>query len=752
MNKFFLKYILSLPIIYLGLNSMDISAQQEIEEIVVSATKRDQSLQDVNIAVNAFNNEDLNQLNWDDITNVANQAPNVDVKYAWGNSMPVYTIRGVGMNSFQASDTASVGLFIDEVFQTSIVSMGAQLYDMERVEVLKGPQSALFGRNTNGGAVNYYSRKPSMESEGFINLDTGKFEKRKLEGAYGGPIGENTSARFSFVSNQQNEGWVHNRTTGNDVGEVDIASVRMQLLWEKNDTSVLFKVASSKDRSQPVYFQHIGTNNKDGGYCDAYLAGRLDPSTCFDTLGYSDTDNDWYAGDYTNAPGTPINEDATLENDHKLMTLTITQGYENFDLKSITSFTEYDRVQPKESDGNPALFLDFLFNTQMEAWSQEFRLVSNNDDSSFSWIAGIQISEDDVAESPPRIGFTSDWVGFNFWLQYEQARKNNSIYAQGIWELSDKTTFEFGGRYLTDKMNMVSTVGIAFGYPAAAPAAVLASCPNDFVDPCGLDESAFTWRAAINHTPNEDTLWYASLATGYKPGGINGGLNTNPRLYKPFKEEEVESIEIGYKATILDGRANLNLAVFDYSYQGLQAATARETDDGLVLNFLTNLADADVNGFEAEFNYMATDNLELQIGLGKLNTKNNDPGANFDGPLGNSARKLPNAPEINYNIAMDYETPLETGGSLNVFIDYVYEGDHYKEVVNIPMLKITNKLLNARVTWKLGDDKTSISFWGKNLTDDVYIMDTLGASGNTGWGVYVTGMPRTYGLSLDYRF
>ena len=750
--KKFITILISIPFLTMGFFSTDVNSQQEIEEIVVSATKRDESLQDVNIAINAFNNEDLNQLNWDDITNVANQAPNVDVKYAWGNSMPIYTIRGVGMNSFQASDTASVGLFIDEVFQTSIVSMGAQLYDMERVEVLKGPQSALFGRNTNGGAVNYYSRKPTMESEGFINLDTGKFEKRKLEGAYGGAIGENTSARVSFVSNQQNEGWVHNRTTGNDVGEVDITSVRMQLLWEKDDTSVLFKVASSEDRSQPVYFQHIGTNKKGGGYCDAYLAGRLDPTTCFDTLGYSDTDNDWYAGDYTNAPGTPINENATLENDHKLMTLTITQGYENFDLKSITSFTEYDRVQPKESDGNPALFLDFLFNTQMEAWSQEFRLVSNNDDSSFSWIAGIQISEDDVAESPPRVGFTSDWVGFNFWLQYTQARKNNSIYAQGIWELSDKTTFELGGRYLTDKMNMVSKVGLIFGVSADQPAVTFAECPNAFVDPCGLDETAFTWRAAINHTPDEDTLWYASLATGYKPGGINGGLNTNPRLYKPFKEEEVESIEIGYKATILDGRANLNLAVFDYSYQGLQAATARETGDGLVLNFLTNLADADVNGFEAEFNYMATDNLEWQIGLGKLNTKNNDPGTNFDGPLGNSARKPPNAPEINYNIAMDYETPLETGGSMNVFIDYVYEGDHYKEVVNIPMLKITNKLLNARITWKLSDDKTSISFWGKNLTDDVYIMDTLGASGATGWGVYVTGMPRTYGLSLDYRF
>ena len=101
---------------------------------------------------------------------------------------------------------------------------------------------------------------------------------------------------------------------------------------------------------------------------------------------------------------------------------------------------------------------------------------------------------------------------------------------------------------------------------------------------------------------------------------------------------------------------------------------------------------------------------------------------------------------------MDYERPLEVGGTMNVFVDYVYEGEHYKEVVNIPMLEITNKLLNARVTWNLPDDKTSISFWGKNLNDDVYIMDTLGASGATGWGVFVTGMPRTYGLSLDYRF
>ena len=746
-KNFSLTCFLTISAILIGSN---VDAQ-EIDEIVVTATKRAESIQDVNIAINAFNSEDLAKLGWEDITAVAAQSPNVDIKYAWGNSMPIYTIRGVGMNSFQASDTASVGLFIDEVFQTSIVSMGAQLFDMERVEVLKGPQSALFGRNTNGGAVNYYSRKPSQDSPGYINVDVGSYDKMRFEGAYGGSIGENTSARFSLFSNQQGEGWVKNRTTGNKQGEVDIVGMRLQLLWENNDTSVLLKVASSEDRSQPVYFQHIGTNKIGGGFCDAYIAGKLDPTTCFDTLGYSDTDGDWYAGDYTNDFDTPINENSTLENDHKLVTLAITKSYDGFDLKSITSKTEYDRVQPKESDGNPALFLDFLFNTQMESWSQELRLISNND-SSFSWIAGVQFSKDDVAEVPPRIGFTSGWIGFNFWLSYTQERENKGIYAQGIWQLNDKTSFELGGRYLKDEMSMVSKVGIGFGYPIDEPAVIFAECPNEFVDPCGLNENAFTWKAAINYTPDEGTLWYASLATGYKPGGINGGLNTNPRLYKPFEEEEVESIEIGLKKTLADGRALFNLAVFDYSYQGLQAATARETADGLVLNFLTNLADADVSGFEAELDFLATDNLRLQFGLGKLKTKNNDPGLNFDGPLGNSKRRLANAPEINYNLALDYTAPVSSGGTVNVFIDYVYEGDHYKEIVQAPMLEVTNKSMNARLTYRLPDNKTSISLWGKNLTDDVYIMDGLGATGNTGWGVFVTGMPRTYGVSINSTF
>ena len=204
-------------------------AQNYIEEIIVTATKREQSLQDVNMAVDAISAETLRELGYTDIRDVANHSPNLNIKYAWGNSMPIYTIRGVGMNSFQASDTPSVGLFIDEVFQNSMVTMGAHLYDMERVEVLKGPQSALFGRNTNGGAVNYISRLPSREVEGFVRADYGRFERLELEGAVGGPLGETIAGRLSFQTVQQGDGWVYDRTSGEDIGEVDIFAARAQI-------------------------------------------------------------------------------------------------------------------------------------------------------------------------------------------------------------------------------------------------------------------------------------------------------------------------------------------------------------------------------------------------------------------------------------------------------------------------------------------------------------------------------------------
>jgi len=742
--------------IAIALFASSIHAQQ-LEEIVVTATKRAKSIQDVNIAINAFGSEDLAELGWTDVTQVANQSPNLDIKYAWGNSMPIYTIRGVGMNSFQASDTPSVGLFIDEIFQTSIATMGAQLFDMERVEVLKGPQGALFGRNTNGGAVSYISRRPSRDQQGFIRADYSRYDRVELEGGFNIPLGETTSARLSLMTIQQGEGWVYDRTSRQDIGEVDLLSVRGQLLFEpSDDLSINVKVFASRDRSQPVYFEHIGfwVPGAPGTFCNAYQQTGVPDSSCVDVLGYSDTDGDPYAGDYSDRPDTPIFAGTKLENDNFGATVSISKTFANqVELTSLTSYQTYDRYQPKESDGNPGLFVDFLFASDIEAFSQEFRLTSNND-SAFNWIAGVVYANDDVTEDPPRIGYLDDFIGLRARLVYDQGRDSSALYGQGEWQLNDKWTLTAGARYIDESLDFTKEVSFLFPPDFAFDTRlVLAAVPDAALGVDGkLDSEEVTWRVALDYAPTDDILLYASVGTGFKGGGFNGGLATNPRLSIPFDPEDVLATEIGLKSTLASGRLIFNAAAFKYDYEGLQAATPRVDEVlGTPLNFLTNLAAADVSGVELEAQWLPTDKLTINAGIGLLDTKNNDPGVNFDGVFGNSPRELPNAPDTNFNLSARYEQPLSSGATLRFFTDYVWQAEHYKEIVNnLPV--DSQGLWNARVTWVAPGDQWSVAVWAKNLTDEVYRIDTLTDPIGSGWGVYVNGLPRTLGVSANYRW
>ena len=737
------------------------SSEGAIEEILVTAQKRAQSIQDVHISMNVFTQEDLDDLGWTDITQVANQSPSLDIKYVWGNSMPVYTIRGVGMNSFQASDTPSVGLFIDEVFQTSMAVMGAHLFDIERVEVIKGPQGDVFGRNTNGGAVSYFTRKPSREANGHARVSYGRWDRSEVQAAVGGPLGETVSGRISLMSIQQGDGWVYNRTTRNDVGEVDILSARAQLLWEpSDDLDVTLKLFGSRDRSQPVYFQHIGfrdRNNPLGALCQPFLEGRLDPAQCIDYAGYSDTDGDPFAGDYTEDPTTFINEDETLKNDNIGGALTLEKTFGELTLLSVTSYQEYDRWQPKESDGTPALYVDFLFTSEIWAFSQELRLTSNHE-GPFNWIVGANYGRDEVAELPGRIGYLDAYpfLPGRVELTYDQDRENIAGYGQVTWDLGQQWRISAGGRVLRDDVTFKQNVA---AYVPPGNLLLTNQLPRTLENPDGttteldgkLDDTAVTWRVALDFIPNDDILVYASAATGYKPGGFNGGLNFNPRQYLPFIEEKVTAFELGLKSTLAGGRATFNAAAFTYSYDQLQAATAR-TFNGVVFTSLDNLEEADIDGFEADIHWRPVDALDIKLGVSFLDTKNNDPRSNFDGPVGNSPRKLPNSPEQSFNAAVSYTVPLANGGFVRLFGDYYYQGDHYKEAVNNVALKINQDQLNARITYVAPGGNWDIAVWSRNLTDELWVTDTLSDPGPLGWGVWVYGAPRSFGATANWRW
>ena len=225
-------------------------------------------------------------------------------------------------------------------------------------------------------------------------------------------------------------------------------------------------------------------------------------------------------------------------------------------------------------------------------------------------------------------------------------------------------------------------------------------------------------------------------------------MNTNSELYTPFDEEEVVAIEFGVKSTLLDGRAQ-HAAVFDYELEGCQAATPRPAKNQAgILNFLTNLEDASISGGEAEFRLAATENIELSVGASVLDTENKDPGANFDGPWGQSPENLLTRPKPLWNVSLAWNIPMENGGKLRFFTDYWYESDHFKTIVNIRALEVSNSQLNARLTYTTPDENLSMSVFGKNITDEENVVDTLGAGKSLGWGVLVMGQPQVRGVSL----
>ncbi len=751
-----------------------------LEEIIVTAQKRSESIQDVSIAISAFSADAIAEMGWTDVTQVATQSPNVDIKYVWGNSMPVATIRGIGMNDFQANSKPGVGFYVDEVYLPSIALMGLQLFDMERIEVLKGPQGTLYGRNTNGGAINYITRKPSQEADGFVRASYGRFSRAELEGAVGGPLSETVSGRLAFYTVQQSDGHVFNRVSGKKHGEVDIWAARGQLLFEPRDNvDVLFNLHAGKDTSQGSYFQHVGYWNRGANgmsppaqrFCAAVLQGRLDPANCVDQLQYSDTDGDIYAGDYTarddiTYEGNPLNFDTwNLDNKNVGGSININWGFANgLTLTSISSYEKYDRFQPKESDANPLLFLDLYFTSKINAYAQELRLTSG-DEGNFSWILGLNYNDESVAEDPPRVLFVDAFLGgLRAQVKYDQEQSQIAGFGHAEWKFADNWKFSIGARYLQEDITFTSESSFllppSYGQNnrtvlAAIPGVI--NVPGQAPIPVTgkTDDTAFTGRVSLDWKPRDNLLLYGSVAKGYKGGGFNGGFVTNIAQWIPYEPEDVRSYELGFKSDWADRRVIFNGAFFYNDYKNLQAVSARPSATGVVQNFLANLSKAEITGAEFELTARPTPNFEVRAGVGLLDGKNKDPQPLFDGPFSGAGvfapRKLANSPPYTVNLALSYDVPLANGGSLRFATDANRAGKHYKEIQNALEIQ-PQGLWNGSVAWRGPDDRWTVSLWGRNLADEEFIMDTLSTPAQNGWGVIVYGMPRTYGISGEYRW
>jgi len=740
-----------------------------LDEIVVTATKRNASLQSVGIAVTAFSGEDLERAGITSSDEVLLKVPNLEIQANAGSTNANIFLRGVGTTGIGFNVQSGVGIYSDEVALNSPVVNILQLYDLERVEVLRGPQNTLYGRNTTGGAVNFISRKPDVGGEmtGFVSGTYGRFNEINLGGAIGAPIGEKAAIRFSAQS-QTRDGIRTNLLTGRDDVDRDKLAGRVQLAFEPSDrVSVNLKAHVEKVRSGNLVYKQVG--NRDPNDPTQPCATPYSLGACANAAGFVDTADPL---EHSSNLLAPLNDvDAFGASAH------VDIDFENFTLTSITAYEENEQSLTEDSDGSPAHAFHFFIESEAEQFSQEFRLTGNGDDE-FRWILGVYgFWEDKQGDTGPTFGTPMGVMLVRSTAQFDNT--SYSAYADLQYDLNEQWTLKGGLRFGSDKVEGSSAAIFAFE-AALAPFDITTPSlsgeqlpsvneildadigivpitvggpdnPDDAINGTTFDE--WGGEAGVEYTPTDDVLVYGKWSRGFKAGSfpnapmaIMTGLGDTP-----IEPEIVNTYEAGIKSEFADGRARLNVAVFFSDY------TDQQINEGIPLpgggtEFRVLNVDSEIFGAELDFNWLLAEDTYIDVSLGFLDTEiTQGPEADpdFTGPPA-EGNELPQSPGFTANLAFRKDWPLGNGAIIGIGADGRYSGSRVFDLTN-ERSDDSYYILNAQAYYEFGEEKAfRVTLWGKNISDELYFNNMFEATlgGRT---VYLS-EPRTYGVSLYKQF
>ena len=725
---------------------------QLLEEVVVTAQKREQSMQDVGIAVTAFSGDQLKDLNMTNTVEITQQVPSMQL-FTFTPALTILNIRGVSQSNFQDNLEAPVAAYIDEAYISSMNMVGQQMFDMERVEVLRGPQGTLFGRNATGGVVQYVTRGADDEEfNGYVEASYAEYDRRSVEAAFGGAVGEKVRARLAGRW-EKGDGYVKSRALPSvrDAHGADGFVLRGSLQIDFSDRlEGDFRVTHVNDNDVPT-----------GTY--TFTPATADPVTGFGIpLGPPINPLSGETADvhshYSDLEGSLNREGWNLTGKFTLdLSDTVT-------MESITNYQTFDKDYIEDADATPIGFLYFPFNpiADFESFTQELRFSGETE--RLSWSAGGYYFNQDMDNSVFVKGviLTGSPSG-EILATYKQKSKNWSVFGQAEYALTDRVSFIAGLRWSQDDKSMdysstFSDVDPA-GYAAmeaqyGIPEAVFRAGPFLAYNP-SLDSSAtidyndWAGRFQLDFRPNDDTLLFASVNRGIKGG--NWVVATTPDADGELRhdEEVLWSYEVGGKFTLFDGLARLNASAFYYDYSDYQVFSLIFLSPD-VLN-----SDATAYGGEVEFTVSPTENWDFNFGVALLQSKvDNTPAVlpdenfNFQFVEGD----LPQAPEISFNFLARYTWPLPGGGNLAAQVDGFIYGDHYLySAKNEANAEEGFTMLNASVSYTTEDEKWKLTAWGRNLTDTtyrIYLVDL----GLAEFLEEIYGPPQWLGATLSYRF
>ncbi len=717
-----------------------------IEEVTVTARRREESLQDVPMAVTALSGEDLARSGADDITRIAEVTPSVTLEPSRAtNTTLTAFIRGVGQQDPLAGFEQGVALYIDDVYIARPQGSLLSIYDVERVEVLRGPQGTLYGRNAVGGAIKYVTRKLSGEPEFWARTQFGDYGQvdAVLTGAM--PLGEGL-AIGATVASFDRDGYGDNLTTGGENYDKDIVAWRVSAEWTPSpDWFVRAAYDKTDDRSSAV-----------AGYRP--FPGALSGAPVLDDV----RDTLAAAAVRISTAGIEGKNEIESEGVHLSVEWNVN---ENITLRSITADREDLTLSVIDFDSLESMDFDAPVIYDNEQFSQEFQLLWNSD--RLSVISGLYFLDATASNDFDVVLGTLAPGGITAYTGGVVDTRSWSLFVDATWDITDRLAVSVGGRYTDDERtaDIFRANYLGFGSPFFDNAsAIQIAVTSDYEAQKTFTD--FSPRINLSYALSDSINVYGGFSQGFKAGSFDprGANFVTPEVEEGFDPETLNSYELGFKHTAPSGRATTNIAVFYSDYEDMQIPGSLGVDsdgDGVNDSFVgavTNAGEATIKGIELEGQYALTDQLSANLALSLLDAEIDTwlvGGVNVA-----DQREIQNTPEEMVNIGLSYTTDV-AGGALSVLGNWSYKGDIVQFEVPAPVIDQSSyDLINASVVWNSHDGRWALGLHGKNLTDeDVKTAgycfgsggcpSTLGLEDNT---TVFYGPPRTWSATIEYSF
>lgn len=710
-----------------------------LEEVVVTARKREEGLQDAPIAISAFTGEDLEARQLNDLSDIGSSAPNLVFDAAapisGSNVASSIFIRGIGQLDFTFTTDPGVGLYVDGVYIARSVGGVLDLLDVERVEVLRGPQGTLFGRNTIGGAISLVSKKPAEDFGGKVGLTIGEDNRLDFKASVDLPISDTFKSKFS-VATKKRDGYVDRLFDGKELGDDDSVSARASFLWTPSDElEVNLAVDASKAREETAPNTLVGINGAAmpfaglfnnaivGGSC-APAPGSLSNPACYNEQWLVGRDKTWSTSE--------------SRSDYDVAGVGLTVEYDLGwgSIKSITSYRDMEAQFYRDADGSPHTIFETENDMEQDQFSQEFQLSGTAFEDRVNWIVGLYYFEEegtDVNDLHTSI--------IEFQSGGEIENDTQAIFTQVTYDVTDSFSITAGLRYSDETKRFTPDTFVTdsgfLGIPVGVRLLPFVEEEVSIEEVTPMINFSYRW--------NEEVMTYFTYSEGFKSGGFTQRVFPPRGDIPAFVPEFVEVYELGVKADLFDRRARLNAAVFMTDYSDMQVLV----QDGIGSS-TRNAAEAEIKGFELELKAILTESMGLDMGLGYLDAEYTKVSAAASEIT--KDKEFANTPEWTANASLYYDISLGDLGTLTPRVNWSYRSKVYNNTINSEnIIQDSYDVVNASLTYQDNNGDWQVVLGVTNLNDEDYFTSAYN-NPSIGYSEALWARPREWSLSVTRNF